>query len=1037
MAVKIIDREYRDLYRPDENFNFLLGNVGDWQRLKLRCEVASEILGSNSETFTIDTEQRTITLNSGGQWGNFGFDIGTQATLFYRLIEDDGNTITETNNQINFTIDLILGDTIEYSGGQGFEDIDYEIIPTDRGTERITNVIIFSETEFEGARIVYGHIANQNVNSDNLNSFIDGTRSEVGYVGLNISPFNEWRMMDLFGLQSGMSIRSGRIRRIPNPNPLGASISRYDIPEVSFPLSTLRSQSTNVERTRRARVFQMALTDTVSEHRDINNGVSPSLIPVDNQGNLFTGQADQMFIQNSQTSFAQFYVVEIQFAIINSLSGFSGDSVALVLHRYNGASNYDPVERITLQRFFNTESLVGEVINIQTAKALFVNTGDSYALALEYSNDNPNEFVSRTINIGGFQGTIRLFDEIQEDYFKRFYELEIEYQIASFFGQPDDILERNIPDFLVGDGSLTDNFDVRFFPQWNNPNTIVRNILEETRRLGNTGWFDENYNQLDNDFQVQQVSYKDLQGNIVQSMDYISPTMVEIRVSGVQNLNADSRFGFGFMWIPTNQEDYSDLETPFYRNTFISNGSYEEGYELSINPNPTVFPGAGLNGGSIDVKNIHYREENGILIFSALFQPNVSFASQFQEKEDNDRNYVLWLSIDDSSAQARNFSNRVSLIVDVDNLVENIPPAGPYDLTTRFIEHPFNENAIGSNIYTGIVQDDILVRSRFTINRDDNIRFQRMNFVVEMENEVTKETFELENIPVDLSQFPNDADGFQVFNIDQTRGFRLNQGNNKNFVQVKVDSNSNSNNSNQRNYIALYGFKIRYEDWIERLNVPGSFFDENEGSNGLSNDWYDYVNTPNSDWKIKFSIYILADQDGSIALFRNSYDFNFTDYEQNENVSTIVRYFRDLDDEFLNVGNDPETGQTLGVILNNEFTRIEMNFIIQDDGVWTSGQNYAVNTIEIDRGGGIFEMHQLSSVYDRESTNPLKPIEGEDNLFIEIDSGGKILTTKCLVDPNLLQDAVRYRITGRVGCFEGQDNQESGIYESAYESAYE
>ena len=58
MAVKITKRTYTDLFRPTETTDWLLGNVGDWQKLVLQLEVGAEIIGSNSETVSINTEEK-------------------------------------------------------------------------------------------------------------------------------------------------------------------------------------------------------------------------------------------------------------------------------------------------------------------------------------------------------------------------------------------------------------------------------------------------------------------------------------------------------------------------------------------------------------------------------------------------------------------------------------------------------------------------------------------------------------------------------------------------------------------------------------------------------------------------------------------------------------------------------------------------------------------------------------------------------------------------------------------------------------------
>jgi hypothetical protein len=35
---------------------------------------------------------------------------------------------------------------------------------------------------------------------------------------------------------------------------------------------------------------------------------------------------------------------------------------------------------------------------------------------------------------------------------------------------------KSIPSYLTGDGSLTDNFSIEFYPKWNNPNVKIKTI---------------------------------------------------------------------------------------------------------------------------------------------------------------------------------------------------------------------------------------------------------------------------------------------------------------------------------------------------------------------------------------------------------------------------------------------------------------------------------------------------------------------------------------------------------------------------------
>ena len=309
-----------------------------------------------------------------------------------------------------------------------------------------------------------------------------------------------------------------------------------------------------------------------------------------------------------------------------------------------------------------------------------------------------------------------------------------------------------------------------------------------------------------------------------------------------------------------------------------------------------------------------------------------------------------------------------------------------------------------------------------------------MTFGVEAFNVGTNESFDLERYEIDLTGSPIDADGVQQHAFDQSRGFKLEADNNKNWVKIQRESDMDTTEYN--GYLAYFGTKIRWEDWILNENAPQVFFDATKGRDGLNNDWYDYLTA--SGWKINFFVEIVASENDELVLYKNQFEMDFDDYDQNPNIGTDHKYYRDSDDTLLNIGTDPETGKPLGVVLSDENTRIEIAFDITDAGTWDLGNTYGVLTIEVDSGAGRFDQRQLSSVWGSEDDNPLLPVAGETKLKLEIDGTSKILTMSCLVDPDLLIDGARYRVTGRVGCFDTSgDPFVPGLYEFRYEETYQ
>lgn len=832
MGVKVLKRDYSEIY-TNGTTDWLLGNVGEWQKLKIEFEAGVEYVTNQQNAVQIDHLLNAFILTNGESWGDYGFDIGMVIQLNFLLSFDtnnDGNFDLVFPAVRSFTILNMYGSTIEVDTPI---DASIDYMPTNQGSMKVSNLVFYSNVNFQGCKIDYVHTTNNDVESDLLTSLIDGTKTTFQFESLNNIPSNVQSVMEPIGFQSGMSCRFVKIKKIP----------------------------------------------------------------------------------------------------------FS--------HEY-----------------------------------------------------------------------------------KKKYEIEIEYMISSLFDDLLNFQNNEKPSFLIGDGSLTDNFNIELFPEWNNPNVKVKNDMKKTERLGNTGWFDENFNELPNDFSIDSVEYFDINGNVVDALDYSSTTKMKVIVSGVQNLGAQTECGFGFSWVPKNQDEIKEKETPFYQNCFIQSGSLSNGFSLNT-LYPGVYQGAGINNASMDASNVKFTSLNGKIIFEVLLTPNAQFFNLFDSKNQDDRNYIVWISLADGNL-TRNFSNRVALLMDFKQLVKNIPPAGTYgEMTNKFIEHPFSENVIGEDLLEGIVQDDFLCRLPFRIKKDGSVLFQKMIFGVEAKNIGLNREFVLEKYEVDLASSPV-LNNVQQFNIDQTRGFKLELGNNKNWVKIYREPSMDTVDFS--GFMAFFASKIRYEDWILNQLSPNDFFDANELNTGFNNDWVHYLRT--TGWNINFFVKTNAIVNGDLLQYKNEWKFTFNDYDENQNIQTAHRYIRDSDDTLLNVGTDPDYNKPLGVILSNEPTRIEIDFEILDSGLWDINSVYAVTTIEIDRGAGRMEMRQLSSVWGSESDNPLIPIPGETKLKIVVDPTNKILTTKCLVDPDLLDDGVKYRITGRVGCYNSENQVNLGLYENRYENKY-
>ena len=620
------------------------------------------------------------------------------------------------------------------------------------------------------------------------------------------------------------------------------------------------------------------------------------------------------------------------------------------------------------------------------------------------------------------------------------YELELEFMMHSFFDNFSDLENNIVPDWLLGANCLTDNISIKMFPVWNNPNSLIKNELVNTRKLGNTGYFNENYNGFINNFTVESLTYQDSLLNFIEQIDYSQETLVKAVISGIANLNASSRFQFGFIWITTDETIYKEKNTPFHENLKVcstKNIDYTDFFALSGSFDATTYIGHSIDNARMNVKDIKFSTVGLDLKFEATFIPTPEFTTYIDSLNEFDRKYILWVSVADSSLDT-NFSDRVSLRLDFNTMVKNIVPAGPIDnMEIAFFEHPDSETHEQIDVLyeilelDGYIEDDLLCRIDFPKPLSENRIFQKFIFKIDVKNLVSNFVYNLSETIIDVSQFVIDLDGVQQINYDAIRGYKLEIGNNKNFLKAYIKNITVTD----VNYRLLFGFKIRWEDWIQRLNVPLEFYDNTELNDGFNNDWLHYQQPSIPQRIIMFSLETENLLDGDLILNRNEFphgDNYVKDYDSTSCLTKTHNFYRHSDNTNLNIGIDPESGKPLNVILSNELTRVEIDYTLNTPScngfdsadlvaifmVYATDPTirylWGTICIEIDKGAGQFEFRQLSSHWGSESDNPLIPLETETKLKIELLPDNITIRTSCLIDPGLLPESSRYKVTGRI-----------------------
>ena len=610
------------------------------------------------------------------------------------------------------------------------------------------------------------------------------------------------------------------------------------------------------------------------------------------------------------------------------------------------------------------------------------------------------------------------------------YAIQIEFMFHGFYESQSNFEDYIKPSFSFDAAALTDNFEIIGYPEWNNPNTRISSDKQATKRLGNTGWFGENFNGQDNDFAVTSVEYTDATtGQVLNALSHSSNTKIKVVIEGVQNLsNGLSKFGVGFIWTPQEESYYHNKLTPFHQNLMVNTaGGYTSGvFPLSIFPNTTTYFGFSNDIDiKMNIKNVHFYEQGGNVVFEAEYRPSNGFEDFIEGLDPRDNKYGLWVSVADRTLET-NFSNRVNLLVDYRGFEKYIPPVGPWDpMTIDFFEHPEDGSVDSILCYQDFfVEDDILARVKFNLAVLHPLPFdvpKSIIFKIEAKNSLTGEVFELQSYKVDLTGFPVDIDGVPQWNYDSLRGFKLESGNNKNWVKVQRDDSTDQGLS--KGYIAYFGFKIRWEDWLPRTGVPADFFNTNELNNGFNNDWLHYLET--TDWDVNFVVNIIADLDGDEVRYVNEKKIEFKDYTSNENVNEAWEFTLESDQTVLNNGVDAD-GHPTAVLPENEIVRIAVTYT-RLTGVWASiFEVYGTICAEFYQGAGQMQFRQLSSVWGSESDNPLGPVFGSQKLKVTLLSPTE-MKLECLVDTSMVDSGVT-KFTSRLGCYVQDPPQGEDVY---------
>ena len=603
---------------------------------------------------------------------------------------------------------------------------------------------------------------------------------------------------------------------------------------------------------------------------------------------------------------------------------------------------------------------------------------------------------------------------------KHIYDIEIVFMLVPLFEDVTTFENNEAPPQYLDTESVTDAFLVTGYPVYNNPNIKIENDPNVTKRLGNCGWFDENFNGFANNFTVSSVDFLNTSSTAVVALDYQNPIRVRAVIDGIPNVSSQTRCTYGFQWIPSLESDYKNKTSQAYKNFKVNTGGTANGFNDVFSVTPVIAPqlrvGYASDSATMDTRNVRFQQTGANQItFECEFVPSAAFAAFMEARDETERNYILWVNVGDQD-NLYNESDRVTLLLQYATLQTYIEPIGEFEgMEIGFLDHTQDENDTPNSCGVDMrIEDDILAKITFQVDTAISSTIPiptALNYGILLQRDSDGFQYLLDRYAIDLTQYPS----VTQYNFNASRGFKLGAGNSKNLVGANYYPTLDS--GTLRGVLGLYGFKVRWEDWLGRndapLDVRTAFFDNTLNQNGLNNDWYRYLNTLG--WSVNFFVYTDAILNGQAVRYANLKQMVFQDYNANADVTATFTYYRDSDNTVLSGGTDPVSGLPLGVILSNELVRLEILWT-RTVGTWANiNEAYGINTIEVRNGSGQFEYRQLSSIWLPENDNPLLPLTGATLLDMVLVSPTQIRAT-CLIDPTKLIPSNNFKITGRIGC---------------------
>jgi hypothetical protein len=538
-------------------------------------------------------------------------------------------------------------------------------------------------------------------------------------------------------------------------------------------------------------------------------------------------------------------------------------------------------------------------------------------------------------------------------------------------------------------------FEARY--NLSDPNNIQS--LESDTTLGNTGWFNENFNTSLTNYYRENLTYTNSATSTIVPKAQLSLDEIEFSFD-IRN-TVDTPFVAGSTKLVLNFCKAPNDESEYQANgrDMVHNFVWESAL-LTVQSTPT-----GINGDNysdLSLKSLADLKATFISSSKITITGKLAFDQLGIDvfNESNEPRYMFWVSTQDHT-KVGTVADRTNLLLDsapfffqseFPGLITFASKLIPHDVENYsdsfFSKEKFSEDELVGYSYATIIPDPLVTSLNMTRVTNKVIAYEIL----------TGKEFTLES---KTTLLPNDVlvSGYQFFDIPSVQNIRIPSTEIRKNIVVKRDSGLN--------YIFAYPFLNRWEYWVKLMGVDSYFFNASKPNNGFNQNWAYYFDRA---WVFKYKTEIGCKVNGIPAIYSDTVDFDDWDRNLTWDDATTTATIKTYD------GATELTDGSKKYILGYKNTLVKAEF--------TLGTNFDVPStvvvigIEVFEEGGVTGKRRMSSKYVSDSDTWFIPLSGQTKTKLTFDIiNPKICTAETEIDFTKIQTLLgkaKWKLTARL-----------------------